>query len=75
MVPVTRSRSPSQITALNLDGQGLTRLSNLDKLVNLRWASFNNNELSRVEGLDNCSLLEELSLDNNCLTKLEGEND
>ncbi|XP_041928695.1 leucine-rich repeat-containing protein 9 [Alosa sapidissima] len=62
----------SKITALNLDGQGLTRLSNLDKLVNLRWASFNNNELSRVEGLDNCSLLEELSLDNNCLCKLDG---
>ncbi|XP_063080259.1 leucine-rich repeat-containing protein 9 [Engraulis encrasicolus] len=62
----------SKITALNLDGQGLTRLANLDKLVNLRWASFNGNELSRVEGLENCSLLEELSLDNNCLSKLEG---
>ncbi|XP_042565653.1 leucine-rich repeat-containing protein 9 [Clupea harengus] len=62
----------SKITSLNLDGQGLTRLTNLDKLVNLRWASFNNNELGRVECLDNCTLLEELSLDNNSLCKLDG---
>ncbi|XP_030628203.1 leucine-rich repeat-containing protein 9 [Chanos chanos] len=62
----------SKITALNLDGQHLSRLTNLDKLVNLRWASFNNNEISRIDGLENCRLLEELSLDHNTISKLDG---
>lgn len=61
-----------QITALNLDGQRLTRLSNLDRLVNLRWASFDNNELTRIEGLEHCLHLEELSLNNNSISRLEG---
>ncbi|XP_036398728.1 leucine-rich repeat-containing protein 9 [Megalops cyprinoides] len=62
----------SKITALNLDGQRLSRLSNLDRLVNLRWASFNNNDISKAEGLDNCQHLEELSLNDNYITKLDG---
>ena len=62
-----------QITALNLDSQGLSRLSNLDKLVNLRWASFNDNDISKLEGLDNCLHLEELSLDDNCITSMDGQ--
>ncbi|XP_016121440.1 leucine-rich repeat-containing protein 9-like, partial [Sinocyclocheilus grahami] len=62
----------TKITALNLDGQRLTRLSNLDRLVNLCWASFDNNELTRIEGLEYCPLLEELSLNNNSITRLEG---
>lgn len=61
-----------QITALNLDGLRLTRLSNLDRLVNLRWASFDNNELTGIEGLEHCTLLEELSLNNNSISRLEG---
>ncbi|ROL49635.1 Leucine-rich repeat-containing protein 9 [Anabarilius grahami] len=68
---VARSRI-NQITALNLDGQRLTRLSNLDRLVNLRWVSFDNNELTRIEGLEHCLLLEELSLNNNSISRLEG---
>uniref|UniRef100_A0A668A9G4 Uncharacterized protein n=1 Tax=Myripristis murdjan TaxID=586833 RepID=A0A668A9G4_9TELE len=56
-----------QITALNLDSQRISKLTNLDKLVNLRWASFNDNDISKVEGLDNCLHLEELSLNNNCI--------
>ncbi|KTG39503.1 hypothetical protein cypCar_00002327 [Cyprinus carpio] len=62
----------NQITALNLDGLRLTRLSNLERLVNLRWASFDNNELTRIEGLEHCTLLEELSLNNNSISRLEG---
>uniref|UniRef100_A0A8B9JSA5 Leucine-rich repeat-containing protein 9-like n=1 Tax=Astyanax mexicanus TaxID=7994 RepID=A0A8B9JSA5_ASTMX len=60
------------ITALNLDGQRLARIANLDKLVNLRWASFNNNELSHIEGLEHCPLLEELSLNHNNISSLDG---
>uniref|UniRef100_A0A3B4DQA9 Leucine rich repeat containing 9 n=1 Tax=Pygocentrus nattereri TaxID=42514 RepID=A0A3B4DQA9_PYGNA len=60
------------ITALNLDSQRLSRITNLDKLVNLRWASFNNNELNRIEGLEHCPLLEELSLNHNNISSLDG---
>uniref|UniRef100_A0AAV2JHC5 Leucine-rich repeat-containing protein 9 n=1 Tax=Knipowitschia caucasica TaxID=637954 RepID=A0AAV2JHC5_KNICA len=62
----------SQITALNLDGLGISKLSNLSGLVNLRWASFNNNHISKVEGLENCLKLEELSLNNNYITTVTG---
>uniref|UniRef100_UPI00398E77B4 leucine-rich repeat-containing protein 9 isoform X3 n=1 Tax=Pristiophorus japonicus TaxID=55135 RepID=UPI00398E77B4 len=62
----------SKITTLNLDGQNLSRLTNLEKLVNLRWASFNNNIIRRFEGLDHCLHLEELSLEDNYITKIEG---
>ncbi|XP_067847992.1 leucine-rich repeat-containing protein 9 isoform X2 [Heptranchias perlo] len=62
----------SKITTLNLDGQNLSRLTNLEKLENLRWASFNNNIIRRFEGLDHCLKLEELSLEDNFITKLEG---
>ena len=54
-----------QITTLNLDSQRISKLINLNKLVNLRWASFNDNDISKVEGLDSCLKLEELSLNNN----------
>uniref|UniRef100_UPI003AAD219B leucine-rich repeat-containing protein 9 n=1 Tax=Centroberyx gerrardi TaxID=166262 RepID=UPI003AAD219B len=62
----------AKITALNLDSQRISKLTNLDKLVNLRWASFNDNDISKVEGLDNCLHLEELSLNNNCISTLDG---
>ncbi|TRY55271.1 hypothetical protein DNTS_015750, partial [Danionella cerebrum] len=64
----------SKITTLNLDDQQLTRITNLDRLVNLRWASFDNNELTQIEGLEHCHLLEELSLNGNSISRLEGLN-
>ncbi|KAL3874482.1 hypothetical protein ACJMK2_037491, partial [Sinanodonta woodiana] len=62
----------SKVTALNLDNQHLTKISNLDKLENLKYASLENNDLTKIEGLENCSRLEELSLENNCITRLDG---
>uniref|UniRef100_A0A3Q0T553 Leucine rich repeat containing 9 n=1 Tax=Amphilophus citrinellus TaxID=61819 RepID=A0A3Q0T553_AMPCI len=62
----------NQITTLNLDNQRISKLINLSKLVNLCWASFNDNEISKVEGLDNCLKLEELSLNNNSISTLSG---
>ncbi|KAF7710766.1 leucine-rich repeat-containing protein 9 isoform X1 [Silurus meridionalis] len=62
----------AKITAVNLDGQGLTNLTNIEQLVNLRWASFNNNQLTHIEGLQHCPLLEELSLNHNYVCTLEG---
>uniref|UniRef100_A0A8C4ZDB9 Leucine rich repeat containing 9 n=1 Tax=Gadus morhua TaxID=8049 RepID=A0A8C4ZDB9_GADMO len=62
----------AMITALSLDGLGISRLANLDKLVNLRWASFNDNDLSHLEGLENCLALEELSLNHNAISSMDG---
>ncbi|XP_040598886.1 leucine-rich repeat-containing protein 9 isoform X2 [Mesocricetus auratus] len=61
-----------KITALNLDGQHLFEITNLEKLENLKWASFSNNNLSKMEGLESCVNLEELTLDGNCISKIEG---
>lgn len=62
-----------QITALTLDNQRISKLYNLNKLVNLRWASFNDNEISKMEGLDSCLKLEELSLNNNNISTFNGK--
>ncbi|XP_040916935.1 leucine-rich repeat-containing protein 9 [Toxotes jaculatrix] len=62
----------AMITALSLDNQRISKLFNLNKLVNLRWASFNDNDISKVEGLDSCLKLEELSLNNNSISTLSG---
>ncbi|KAM8915276.1 leucine-rich repeat-containing protein 9 isoform 2-T2 [Spinachia spinachia] len=62
----------AQITVLNLDSQRISKLINLNKLVNLRWASFNDNDITNVEGLDSCLKLEELSLSNNSISTLNG---
>ncbi|KAK1339260.1 hypothetical protein QTO34_019939 [Cnephaeus nilssonii] len=61
-----------KITALNLDGQHLFEITNLEKLENLKWASFNNNNLTKMEGLESCVNLEELTLDGNCISRIEG---
>uniref|UniRef100_A0AAQ5ZN19 Leucine rich repeat containing 9 n=1 Tax=Amphiprion ocellaris TaxID=80972 RepID=A0AAQ5ZN19_AMPOC len=62
----------NQITTLNLDNLRISKLINLNKLVNLRWASFNDNKISKVEGLESCLKLEELSLNNNSISTLNG---
>ncbi|XP_021258394.1 leucine-rich repeat-containing protein 9-like isoform X2 [Numida meleagris] len=62
----------SVITVLNLDDQHLFKISNLEKLEHLRWASFSNNNLTQIEGLESCLNLEELTLDENCISTLDG---
>ncbi|KAM9354856.1 leucine-rich repeat-containing protein 9 [Pholidichthys leucotaenia] len=62
----------AKITTLNLDNQRIPKLINLNTLVNLRWASFNDNEISKVEGLECCLKLEELSLNNNSISIFTG---
>ncbi|CAH1791753.1 unnamed protein product [Owenia fusiformis] len=61
----------SKVTTLNLDGQHISKLSNLERLENLKWASFNDNDITKIEGLDACVNLEELSLDKNCISRVE----
>jgi len=60
-----------QAEELELNHQHLRKLHDLELLVNLRRASFCNNELTRLEGLEHCVLLEELSLEDNRIIKLE----
>ncbi|KFV79128.1 Leucine-rich repeat-containing protein 9, partial [Struthio camelus australis] len=62
----------SMITVLDLDDQHLFKISNLEKLEHLRWASFSNNNLTQIEGLESCLNLEELTLDGNCISTLDG---
>ncbi|XP_053406324.1 leucine-rich repeat-containing protein 9-like isoform X5 [Mercenaria mercenaria] len=62
----------AKITSLNLDDQHITKLSNMEKLEHLKFASFNNNDITKIEGFENCHKLEELSIENNCISKLEG---
>jgi Leucine-rich repeat (LRR) protein len=55
-----------------LDNLGLYKLTNMDYLVNLKWASFNNNFICKIEGLGKCVKLEELSFENNLIQSLNG---
>ena len=48
---------PLQVTVLNLDGQHISKLSNLERLDNLRWASFNDNDITRIEVCYKCNAL------------------
>ncbi|XP_034531605.1 leucine-rich repeat-containing protein 9 isoform X2 [Notolabrus celidotus] len=62
----------AKITTLNFDSQRISKLTNLNTLINLRWASFNDNDISKVEGLECCTKLEELSLSNNSISTFNG---
>eukprot|EP00794_Sanderia_malayensis_P011828 gene11828-13054_t len=61
-----------KVTCLQLDNQHLSKISNLEHLENLRFVSFNHNDITKIEGLENCPKIEELSLVGNCISKLEG---
>jgi len=63
-----------KVTCLHLDNQHLSKISNLEKLENLKWASFKNNDITKIEGLEFCPNLIELLLSGNCISKLEGLN-
>ncbi|CAK8686447.1 unnamed protein product [Clavelina lepadiformis] len=62
----------SKVTVLNLDGQFIGKLTGLEKLANLKWASFDRNCVTKLEGIESCAQLEELSFRENCIYKLDG---
>lgn len=64
-----------KVTSLCLDNQNLFKLNSLGSLVNLRWASFNDNYLTSIDGLECCTKIEEISLENNYLTSFSGLED
>ena len=61
-----------EVDSLDLGHRWIKRLSNLSGLVQLRKASFNDNEITKIEGLSRLTVLEELSLEENRIASLEG---
>ncbi len=47
-------------------------VQNLTGLINLRRASFADNQISHLEGLEGCSALEELCVEDNRIGSIEG---
>jgi Leucine-rich repeat (LRR) protein len=61
-----------QVEQLEMNHQGLQKLHGLEKLTNLRRASFIDNALTCMEGLEKCQLLEELSVEENRIGQMDG---
>jgi Leucine-rich repeat (LRR) protein len=61
-----------RVQILELTHMRIRKISNLDRLVNLRRLNFCDNEVSRIEGLDSLINLQELNLEENKITKIEG---
>ena len=60
-----------QLTHLNLCGNKLTKIENLDKLPNLQVLYIGWNKLTEIENLDNLHNLQFLNLRGNKITKIE----
>ena len=50
---------------LELNSRNLRKLSNLERLVNLKILSICDNEILQIQGLENCVNLEELLMEEN----------
>lgn len=55
---------------LNLEGNNLARIENLENFKKLRELNLSNNSLQSTSGLQSLGLLEILSLDGNCLEQI-----
>ena len=62
----------NELQDIELDHCGVRRLQNLEGLLNLRRASFSDNELTHIEGLETCVNLRELILEENRIVRLDG---
>jgi len=60
-----------RVQDLELNHRHLRKLSNLDRLVNLKILSVCDNEILQIQGLDYCENLEELLMEENRITKIE----
>lgn len=58
------------VEELFVDSEGIQKLQHLERLGNLRRASFAHNDLTSMEGLQGCTALEELSLEDNHITQV-----
>ena len=60
-----------KVQDLELNHRHLRKLSNLERLVNLKVLSVCDNEILAIQGLDCCVLLEELLMEENRISKIE----
>ena len=66
------SQWAESVEQLDLNCFHIRRVCSLQQLINLRRASFSDNEIERIEGIESCTLLEELCFDENRIRKIEG---
>ena len=60
------------LTKLQLDNNVISKIENLDHLVNLTWLDLSFNNITKIEGLDKLTKLTDLSLYNNSISVIEG---
>ena len=68
----TMTQWAESVEQLDLNCLHIRRVCSLQQLINLRRASFSDNEMEKIEGIETCTLLEELCLDQNHIRKIEG---
>mmetsp|Transcript_35199 Transcript_35199/g.80314 ORF Transcript_35199/g.80314 Transcript_35199/m.80314 type:complete len:540 (-) Transcript_35199:97-1716(-) len=62
----------SGLKSLWLEGNGFSKIENLDKLKELRCLFMNNNLIDEIEGLEGCPDLDTLNLSNNSIKSISG---
>lgn len=72
LTQITNTNDFTQITYLNLHGNGLKQISGLDSLVNLKTLVLSFNEIQLIEGLKFLTKLEVLELGYNLIKRIEG---
>ena len=60
-----------QVETLNINYEGITKIANMEGLVNLRQLSFAHNVVTSADGLGGCTALEDLSLEDNRIRSCE----
>uniref|UniRef100_S4RKE8 Leucine rich repeat containing 9 n=1 Tax=Petromyzon marinus TaxID=7757 RepID=S4RKE8_PETMA len=75
LLSLTKTSSLNHITVLNLHGNSLTRLKDINRLVFLRRLVVSFNELARLDDLTHMPSLEYLDVSHNQLGTLEGMKD
>jgi Leucine-rich repeat (LRR) protein len=62
----------TRVQDLELNHRHLRKLSNLDRLVNMKVLSVCDNEILQIQGLELCENLEELLMEENRISRIEG---
>jgi len=71
---ITNSSNPLQLESLSILGFCITKIDNLDKLVNLKILMLSSNRIKRIENLDCLTNLTDLDLSWNKIEKIENLN-
>ncbi len=68
---IAQQRLLEQISEIDLSHQGVYKIQNIDRLINLQKAAFYDNQISKIEGLDRNLSLQELFLAQNSIQRIE----